>query len=58
MKAQVWFDGIMWVARRAGFPGRVFANSKEEALSRVGGWPWAHSQKIVETEPRKRKRSY
>jgi len=56
--AQVWFDGIMWVARRAGFPGKVFGSTEAEALDRVNGWPWTHSQRMVEYETRKKKSKY
>jgi hypothetical protein len=56
MKAQVWFDGVMWAARRAGFPGKVFGNTREEALSRVGQWFWSHPRPEVFEWPRKAKK--
>jgi hypothetical protein len=39
---EVWFDGIMWAARKRGFPGRVFARTPDEALHRARSWAWQH----------------
>ena len=41
-EVQVWFDGVVFVARRAGFPGRVFAATEKEARQRAAVWAWSH----------------
>ena len=56
METQVWFNGTVWAARRAGFPGKVFGSTKEEALFRVGQWIWDHQGPEVFERPRKRKK--
>lgn len=42
MKVILWFDGIRWAAKRAGFPGVVFADTEREAIARANGWEWRH----------------
>ena len=38
----VHFDGVIWIGKRAGFPGRVFGSTENEARSRIEGWEWRH----------------
>jgi hypothetical protein len=56
-EVQVWYDGIMWVARRAGFAGKVFGDTEAQALRRAEGWDWNHWQPLeLPVVPKKRRK--
>ena len=56
METQVYFDGVVWVARRAGCPGKVFGATRGEALLRVTQWMWTHMKTEVFRPHRKGKK--
>lgn len=52
--AEVWYDGTTWIARKRGFPGKVFGDSRDQALGRISAWTWMHERPEIFQPPRKR----